>query len=300
MKNMKKLLAVILIAVMLISVAVFPSNAALPPLTFGDVNDDGLSVIDATIIQYHLVDKYEFHEMQALAADVDADEEITILDATYIQKKLAGLVDKFPAGDYCLIDLHFDAFVANYNSNTATVGNEIVFEAFAHSFCEPLNYKFYINGDLRQDSKESTYAVTFSKAGFYEIECVVTNKAGLSSREIINLTVGDPVETGWIVISNVYHKGFYDAYPTFVACVEDGYGPYKYKFELYDKTYAIDGDNSLGVLVETRDFADSNSFTVSQRLTERNSYTLVVTVENEIGWQVQEYFEFDYILPPPA
>ncbi len=298
---MKKLLSIILTTIMLISVAVLPSNAALPPLQFGDLNYDGVSVVDATIIQLHLVGNYELRPTQIFAADVDADEELTILDATLIQKKLAGLVDEFPAGDECHIDLHFDALVADYNSSTATVGEYITFEALAHSYCEPLTYEFYINDDLvREKSADNTYKVRFTQTGFYEIKCVVTNKAGLESLEILDLLVNDPVESGWIVVNNIYHEGFYDWLTTFVACVDDGFGPYEYKFELYESIDNSMDDESLGTLIETRDYSDDNRFTTSSRLKDRTQYTLVLTVKNEVGMSVTEYFEYEFLTPPPA
>ena len=58
---------------------------------FGDVNDDGkLTILDATNIQLHLVNKTPAGFNNKLA-DIDRNGKTTILDATAIQRKLAKL-----------------------------------------------------------------------------------------------------------------------------------------------------------------------------------------------------------------
>ncbi len=58
----------------------------------GDVNGDGvLSIIDATEIQKHLAGIVELTESQLDSADVNGDDVVSIMDATDIQKVLVGL-----------------------------------------------------------------------------------------------------------------------------------------------------------------------------------------------------------------
>ena len=52
--------------------------------------DEDVSIIDATLIQRHLA-TMPVPIFNELAADVDGDEEVTILDATLIQRHLAGI-----------------------------------------------------------------------------------------------------------------------------------------------------------------------------------------------------------------
>lgn len=56
---------------------------------YGDVDSDyELTILDATHIQRHLAGLYK---VSVFSGDYDSDGEVTILDATHIQRKLAGL-----------------------------------------------------------------------------------------------------------------------------------------------------------------------------------------------------------------
>ncbi len=296
---MKKLLAVLITAILLLSVAIIPSSAALPPLIFGDViGYDGVDVTDATAVQRHVANIDSLSDTALYAADVNGDEKVSVIDATYIQQKVADLIDVFPVGHECYIDLYAEALVADYNSYTATVGQEVTFKAIASGGPGPLMYEFYINGDLRQEkSEQNIYKCTFTQIGTYEIAFTVTSKAGLTRSERIYLTVNDPVESGWIVVNNVYHLGFYDTYTTFEAVACNGYGPYKYRFSLYKDAYPPE---SFGTLVEETEFSSSNSFTVTKPLENYTHYTLFVEIKNDHGMSVVEEYQFDFELPPPA
>ena len=71
-----------------------------PPITVkhGDVNKDGkVNVVDATAIQKNVAGIVTFDNLQKLSADVDADTKITVKDATTIQKHSAGIISSFPA-----------------------------------------------------------------------------------------------------------------------------------------------------------------------------------------------------------
>ena len=62
------------------------------PTILGDVDEDGeVSIIDATLIQRHLAEipVYAYNEA---AADIDGDGSVSIIDVTYIQRYLAQLV----------------------------------------------------------------------------------------------------------------------------------------------------------------------------------------------------------------
>lgn len=64
-------------------------------LDYGDADGDGdITIIDATFIQRYLAELTMLSEKNLLAADADADDEVTILDATLIQRYLAELIDK--------------------------------------------------------------------------------------------------------------------------------------------------------------------------------------------------------------
>lgn len=96
---MKKLLSVILAAVLLVSSLAIGSISASaaeteekPVYLFGDVDlDQKVSVLDATEIQKSLASLVKLDDLQANLAKVYSDEKVTILDATWIQRWLASL-----------------------------------------------------------------------------------------------------------------------------------------------------------------------------------------------------------------
>lgn len=68
---------------------------------YGDVDsDDKVSILDATLIQRALAGLTELSAHERKAADYDCDGRVTILDATMIQRMLAGLVDSKAYGGY--------------------------------------------------------------------------------------------------------------------------------------------------------------------------------------------------------
>ena len=59
----------------------------------GDVNGDStVTVLDATMLQKYLAGLASFSNEQLAVADANGDGQVTVLDATAIQKYLANLV----------------------------------------------------------------------------------------------------------------------------------------------------------------------------------------------------------------
>ena len=59
----------------------------------GDVNGDGnVTVLDATMLQKYLAGLASFSDEQLAVADTNGDGQVTVLDATLIQKYLANLI----------------------------------------------------------------------------------------------------------------------------------------------------------------------------------------------------------------
>lgn len=66
----------------------------------GDVDLDGeVTVFDATLIQRSLVSLDQLSELQKKLGDVDADGELTVFDATAIQRNLVSIPDDFGIGE---------------------------------------------------------------------------------------------------------------------------------------------------------------------------------------------------------
>ena len=88
MKRLKSILAILLAAILLCSAA---ASAEAAPVIIGDADTDGeVTVFDATAIQRYIV-FLPVSVFDEEAADADADNSVSILDATEIQRHLAGL-----------------------------------------------------------------------------------------------------------------------------------------------------------------------------------------------------------------
>ncbi|MGN0450088.1 MAG: leucine-rich repeat protein [Ruminococcus sp.] len=70
-----------------------PTEPTKPVQIIGDVNGDGsVTVLDATMLQKYIAGLTSLSDEQLTLADTNGDGSVTILDATQIQKYLAGLV----------------------------------------------------------------------------------------------------------------------------------------------------------------------------------------------------------------
>ena len=67
----------------------------LEGMIYGDVNNDGIiTVVDATIVQKHIVNIAHLDNVNQKLADVDVDGVITVKDATAVQKYIVN-VDEY-------------------------------------------------------------------------------------------------------------------------------------------------------------------------------------------------------------
>lgn len=97
---LKRIFSVILIAALAVSLLCTTAVGVPVSQKRGDVDGDGeVSILDATVIQRWLVDLETLDDDAIARAKVCGGEELTILDATEIQRYVAGLIDRFPAGD---------------------------------------------------------------------------------------------------------------------------------------------------------------------------------------------------------
>ena len=73
-----------------------PTDSSVPSVLYGDADaDDDVSSIDVTVIQRHLAGILS--TLNERNADVDGDGDVTMIDATLIQRYLVGVINKFPA-----------------------------------------------------------------------------------------------------------------------------------------------------------------------------------------------------------
>lgn len=93
MNRKKKVFAFLLTITILIIGMAFPASAAKSIWKYmGDADLDGtVTVVDATAIQRSLAGMEVFNRLQTVVADVNGNNEVDILDATVIQRELAHL-----------------------------------------------------------------------------------------------------------------------------------------------------------------------------------------------------------------
>ena len=94
---MKKQLLALLSAVFIAAFACITVAGGSSAILWGDVDNDGeVSIIDATLIQRHLVDIVTLDENAQKRGTVSGGDELTIIDATLIQRWLVDIIDIFP------------------------------------------------------------------------------------------------------------------------------------------------------------------------------------------------------------
>lgn len=96
--NIKKLLSSI-IAILIATLGIITVSASYSPSNvIGDTNGDGnVTITDATLVQKHIAQLTDIEDNNLAYADVDGNDTISIIDATLIQKKLANIISIFPA-----------------------------------------------------------------------------------------------------------------------------------------------------------------------------------------------------------
>jgi hypothetical protein len=67
----------------------------------------GNNATDALIIQLNIIGSYPLSGFRGLAADVNASQNVTALDALYIKLRTVGMITSYPAGDWLFTDTTF-------------------------------------------------------------------------------------------------------------------------------------------------------------------------------------------------
>lgn len=98
---MKKWIAVLLAVLLTVSLFTIPAVFGAEAVRYGDADGDGdVTILDATRIQRHLASlDPPIAEENMKAAKVSGEEILSVIDATLIQRKLASLITRFPVED---------------------------------------------------------------------------------------------------------------------------------------------------------------------------------------------------------
>ena len=193
---MKKLISVTLVLLMLICGSMFSASAEAPfwpsDKLYGDANNNrSIDIFDVTFIQKFLAELQTFNRGNIELSDVDDDGEVTVIDATMIQQKLAGIIDEFPAGD--VIDDYFFriTYIDVECENDYPVQGEtinFVVETDEKGWT-PLTYYYYIDDELVCVSDSNVFSYTCNEVGFFTIDVYVYNTLDFSQSKRFDVVV---------------------------------------------------------------------------------------------------------------
>ena len=130
MKSICRIAAVIMVIALLMVGSCVSFDAGTYDYLLGDTDmDHDVSVTDATLIQRKAADMIMLSGVGKLAADVDSDGEITVLDATAIQMWLVNMRVNHPVGQAvsATTDTDFAEPVISADGKSVTVG-DVVFD----------------------------------------------------------------------------------------------------------------------------------------------------------------------------
>lgn len=168
---MKKLTCFLLCLVLAVSSLIL-AHAEQNDCIIGDTNlDNNISIVDATYIQMYLVQKSDFDEQQLLCADVDLSSNISIIDATIIQFYVAKIIDTLPYNPFS------DIVGTIKDDNSITLYNNLGLDTYT------LRYEDN-NGVLEDYADICTLEITQNEIGATYSTFISENKAPVSATKI--------------------------------------------------------------------------------------------------------------------
>ena len=187
---MKRIISLLIITAIIVLMGIMGANAAIwyPDHMYGDVDcDSEVTVLDATQIQRYDISAIKLDNIQKEAADYDRDGNASIIDATFVQRK-ATLIS---VPDYCggsfTEENRITNFYASYSFDKAMTGVPVTFTAEAVSGTQITGYRLCItNPDthetvFEESSANNQFTYTFDEPGYYHIS--------VQSYDKLNVTV---------------------------------------------------------------------------------------------------------------
>ena len=170
---MKKYVSILLILLMLIPQATV-SAAEEPCYLIGDADRDGeITILDATRIQRRLAGLAPSDRLADYLSDVDGDRSLSILDATCIQRRLASIDNRFHKENLIPWKAKITSVHTDVNSSTVQVGTTVTFTVVEEEHEILSEYEFYVDGIMISERTEHcVFQYTFEQEGSYRISVV--------------------------------------------------------------------------------------------------------------------------------
>lgn len=188
---MKRIIAFVLVAAVMVTAFVLPVNSAVVEYKYGDVTkDDIVDVLDATLIQRHLSKDNELVSIEYELADFDNDKDVSILDATTIQRYCADLIENPRGYDDSYLEFYLeieDVTIEPVQGTPLLANKAIKFilnfdDVYGVSDNERLKYVYTFTG-ITDDTYRKTHtedfgyshiAWSFPSAGIYEFNVEIS------------------------------------------------------------------------------------------------------------------------------
>lgn len=225
---MKHNLSIFLLTVILMLSLTKPVNAAGAYSLIGDADSDGdVTVLDATRIQRTVASLASLNTLQRYLADVDGSGEVSVIDATIIQRRIAEIDDGF-----CRERLeHWRADITTVSMPNSSAppaeGASIGFYIHEESHVIPSEYEIYVNDRLlRERSFDAYFSYTFSTAGTYLFDVYAYDPFGGFDVYRFEMNVLSKVALKPKITSAVYNKNT----KILSVIAEGGTAPYEYQY----------------------------------------------------------------------
>lgn len=258
----------------LIIISALPASALsfVEGYTTGDTDlSYEVTIKDATLIQKYLAHIENFSKGQLIVADTDNDNTVTIKDATTIQKYLAKISPYFDISKSYFDYLFKEAFNSDTASGIATVDEEVTFFAKASTFNEgDITYEFAVNGETKQErSTNDEFKVSFPTEDTYTVSVTMYDACdNMRTAEIQYIVTENRNEEELYIKNFIYDcnlNDFFSYNAKFTAFVGGGSGEYEYRFLLNGETI--------------KDFSEENFYTPNPD-TGENIFAVVIRDKN--------------------
>lgn len=177
---MKKAISLLLTAVLFLLIPIHPVSAADNYSLIGDVDVDGeITILDATCIQRALASLESLSILQNYLANVDGADGMTILDATCIQRRLAEISNDFWKSRLYHWHAEITTVSTTVSSSTVQVGTAVGFTVVTTEHEIEDEYEVYVDGVLTSERTAHRYfTYTFDTEGVFNISVVAYDPFG--------------------------------------------------------------------------------------------------------------------------